>query len=224
MSHIGLYLDKDETYYAAAQKWVADLIEGTPMRVLDVGCGDGATGVLLKQTGKAHEVHGVEFIASAAQRAESVLDSVIMGNIEELELPYQPGSFDCIVATEILEHLVDPWNTVQKLKLYLRDGGYFIASVPNVRNLAVVCDLVVRGMWQYTESGILDRSHLRFFTRSSLIEMFTQADLVVEVVGPIMAGRRFHLINQITFGLWEGFLARRYKCKARKQPVALDKN
>jgi len=211
-----LYLEKNEEYYAVPQKWVSNLIDGFALRILDVGCGDGATGALLKQIGKAREVHGVEIVASAAQRAEANLDTVIVGDFENIELPYQPGSFDCILATEVLEHFADPWHAVLRLKSLLRDDGYIIASTPNIRNLTVIWGLVVRGDWHYNESGILDRTHLRFFTKSSFRDMFVQAGLTVEVLEPILMRYKLKYLGPLLFGVWRELLTLRYTCRARK--------
>lgn len=210
-----LYHEKDAQYYGVTQAWVAELIPDNLSRVLDVGCGNGATGAWLKSIGKAQEVHGVELVEEAAEVARAVLDSVVVGNIEELDLGHPLKSFDGIIATEVLEHLVNPWDTVQKLAAYLRDGGYIIASAPNVRHYSILWQLVFLGRWRYTDSGILDRSHLRFFTRDSFASLFTQADLKIEILEPIM-DYRIQRFNQVSLGIWEGILAHRYMCKAAK--------
>ena len=214
MIDLRLYEQKDKTYFAVAQEWVVDLLDGIP-RILDIGCGDGATGAYLKRVGKAYEVHGVELVPSAARRAQVVLDSVIVGDIEKTTLPYPYGSFDCIIATEVLEHLFDPWQTIRQLTLYLRPGGYIIASVPNVRHIRVLWDLVIRGRWEYSDFGTLDRTHLRFFTLSSFVGLFTQAGLAVETVLPLMYPRSSRL-NRVSVGLLAEFLTHRYACKAVK--------
>lgn len=215
MNHTELYQDKNVQYFGVTQTWVADYIPAKLSRVLEVGCGNGATGAWLKSIGKAEEVHGVELIEDAAEIARTVLDSVVVGNIEELDLSYPLKSFDCIIATEVLEHLVNPWNTVQRLATYLRDGGCIIASSPNVRHFSVLWRLVFLGRWRYTDAGIMDRSHLRFFTRDSLAGLFTQAGLKIEYLEPILFNRSRRL-NQISLGIWQDFLAHRYKCKANK--------
>lgn len=219
MSQTKFYEDKEAQYYAVTQAWVADLIPEKALRVLEVGCGNGATGAWLKRIGKAQEVHGVELFEDAAAVARQVLDSVVVGNLEELQFDYPPASFDCIIATEVLEHLVDPWAAVRKLAVYLKDGGYIIASSPNVRHFRVLWALGVRGHWRYTDAGTMDRSHLRFFTHESFQELFTQAGLQVEYLEPIM-GARSQLANRLSLRRAEGILAHRYKCKARKSGAA----
>lgn len=214
MSHAELYLEKPEGYFDSAQSWVADLIPSTGVRVLDVGCGEGTTGALLKSRGIAREVHGIELVEAAAARAAGRLDSVTVGNIEQMDIPFEPGSFDVIVITEVLEHLVDPWQAVRRLQTYLRDGGCIIASMPNVRNFHVLWPLLFAGKWEYQDSGILDRTHLRFFTKSSMIELFTQAGLCIDVIEPILYRAKY--INRLLFNMPEEFLARRYMCRVRK--------
>lgn len=214
MTQPDLYADKEQQYFGVEQKWVADLIEGRNLRILDVGCGDGQTGALLKREGIAKEVHGIEIVEATAQRASNWLDTVITGNIETLELPFESTSFDVIVITEVLEHLVDPWSVVRRLKNYLRNDGIIIASVPNVRNLSVIWRLVT-GRWRYTDSGILDKTHLRFFTKTLFVELFTQADMSIDRITPIM-NYNLYLLNRFLLGLPEEFFTHRYSCRVKK--------
>ena len=216
MNQAELYQDKNPQYYGVTQAWVSDLIPTKVARVLDVGCGNGATGAWLKSMGRAQEVHGVELFEGAAALARNTLDSVTVGSIEDLILDFPPQSFDCIIATEVFEHLINPWDTVRKLSALLREGGYLIASSPNVRHYSVLWNLTVRGRWRYTNSGIMDKSHLRFFTHESFADLFVQAGLSIVYFAPIMH-HRIERLNQASLRLFEGILTHRYKCKAIKQ-------
>jgi 2-polyprenyl-3-methyl-5-hydroxy-6-metoxy-1,4-benzoquinol methylase len=138
--------------------------------ILDVGCAVGRFGQLLKED-RCVQVWGVELNEHAASIAAQKLDKVICGSFDKnLNLPY--GKFDCIVFNDVLEHLVDPYNALIYSKELLRNGGTIIASIPNIRYFDNTWKFLVEKDWKYTEHGILDRTHLRFFTRKSILSTF----------------------------------------------------
>lgn len=153
-----------------------EMITATPSRVLDVGCFCGGTGRWLKRRFPGVEVIGIECLAPAAARARESYDRVIEAPIEATDFEaagLTPGSIDAIVTADVLEHLVNPWTVLQRLRPLLTANGALYVSLPNVRNLDVLARLA-SGEWRYTGSGILDVSHLRFFTRAQAIEMLTE--------------------------------------------------
>lgn len=125
---------------------------------------------------------GVEPDPVAAARAAAVYDEVIVGHFPEC---VGGRTFDCIVMNDVLEHMEDPWSAVAAAAGLLAGDGRIVASIPNVRYIAVLVRLALRGRWDYAESGILDVSHLRFFTRSSIEELFAGEGLVIERLEPI---------------------------------------
>jgi 2-polyprenyl-3-methyl-5-hydroxy-6-metoxy-1,4-benzoquinol methylase len=169
-----------DAYYSQARPDILPLVPDGVRTVLDCGCGEGRLGEVLR--GRGCVVTGIELHAPAAAAARGRLDRVLEGTIEQWLPAIEPESFDCIVCADVLEHLVDPWETARELALRLRPGGTLICSVPNIRHLAVVLDLVLRGRWIYRESGVLDRSHLRFFTRRGAIDMIRSAALQIDLV------------------------------------------
>ena len=163
--------------YANPRPEVTAVVPRHAHRVLDVGCSVGSMGESLKQRG--HEVVGIEYEAPLAARARERLDLVIEGDVEvmardgaDLGLP-----FDCVVFADVLEHLRDPWSVVQWGATLLADDGVMVVSVPNVRHLETFWQLVVRRRWPYHEVGIFDRTHLRFFARRNLPELFEGTSL-----------------------------------------------
>jgi len=168
--------DRPDNYYSSTRSDIAALVPAEARRILEVGCGAGHLGGLLRQRG--HHVSGIELIPVAAEEASRRLDDVVCGDIETLELPWAEASFDAILCGDVLEHLADPWQTVRRLSALLVSGGLLIASIPNVQNYRVIRGLI-RGRWDYRERGILDFGHLRFFTWKSIDEMFRQADLSI---------------------------------------------
>ncbi len=175
---------KQQDYYEHPRYEVMQYIPMRTRRLLDVGCGAGVLGRTLKRERGEVEVVGIELIESAWQKAQQVLDRVLPGNIEELELPFPEGYFECIVCADVLEHLVDPAAALRKLARVLAPGGLIIVSIPNVRFHEVV-SLLVSGGWPYADAGILDSTHLRFFTRSELGGLMRSAGLEALKIAPL---------------------------------------
>jgi SAM-dependent methyltransferase len=153
--------------------------------VLDVGCSRGRFGTTLREANPQQRLFGIEPdpVAAAEAEAEAVYEQVICGSFPS-DLP-DGRAFDCIVFNDVLEHVVDPWTTLRRAKEFLAPGGRVVASIPNVRHYIVVRDLLVHGRWEYADWGVLDRTHLRFFTRASIEELFDSADLEIETLVPI---------------------------------------
>ena len=125
---------------------------------------------------------GVEFVPEVGKKAQAVFDAVEIGSIDEVPLNFSVQQFDLILALDVLEHLAWPGSTVKKLFNHLRPNGMFIASIPNVANYQVALPLLFGGQWNYTDEGLLDRTHLRFFTKKTAIELFENSGLLVEKV------------------------------------------
>lgn len=149
---------------------------GAGKTVLDVGCAAGYLGAELKNRG--NQVFGVEVSDLAARAAADRLDGVIVGNIEDLDLPYPKGHFDVIICADILEHLFQPAEALMKLRQYLKDDGVLIASIPNIAHWSVRLKLLF-GRYDYEEAGLLDRGHIRFFTFDSALKMIRAAGFKV---------------------------------------------
>jgi SAM-dependent methyltransferase len=170
-------------YYSRPRHELVDLLPPRPRRVLDVGCGAGMLGAEVKRRHPGCAVIGVEANADAARVAARSLDRVIVGDVETLALD-DVGPLDAILYGDVLEHLVDPWTVVRRHATLLADGGRVVASLPNVRSVEVLLGLL-RGTWEYADAGILDRSHLRFFTRREGERLFADAGLTVVGVQPL---------------------------------------
>ena len=141
-------------------------------------------------------------------------DSVITGDLEKIEFPFEPQIFDYILATDTLEHLVDPLNVLKRLKPLLKPQGIFIASVPNMRHIRALWHIAVEGDWHYQDEGPFDRTHLRFFTRKSLARLFSEIGFEILKTEPVLLNKG-QTINKMSFGLIEEFLAYRYYCISR---------
>jgi SAM-dependent methyltransferase len=162
---------KKENYYCQDRE---DILKFCPHHIgkaLDVGCGSGEFGKKLKSRMDA-EVWGVELSDGAAAEARTKIDKIIVGDIEEDELPLPAHYFDCIFFNDILEHLKYPWNVLKNSRVLLHDNGWVVASIPNVRYYPNIRNLIVGKSWDYADEGILDKTHLRFFTKKTIEDMF----------------------------------------------------
>ncbi len=154
-------------------------------RILDVGCSSGALGAALKQRQRA-EVVGIEVDAAYAAAAARRLDRVVHADVETLTAGEpELGSFDCVIAADVLEHLRDPWSALATLAQRLVPGGAAIVSLPNVRYWETFVQLGVRGRWPVRDEGIFDRTHLRWFTLGDARQLLEGAGLTVVSVEPL---------------------------------------
>ena len=149
--------------------------------VLDVGCAAGDTAEALVARGCT--VSGLDIDAEAAEAARTVLEELVIADIDRNPLSehFKAESFDAIIFGDVLEHLVDPWATLRDAATLLRPGGRILVSIPNVAHAAVRLALLL-GNWDYTDKGLLDRTHLRFFTLETVCELLESADLQIEVL------------------------------------------
>jgi GT2 family glycosyltransferase/tetratricopeptide (TPR) repeat protein/2-polyprenyl-3-methyl-5-hydroxy-6-metoxy-1,4-benzoquinol methylase len=164
---------RDPGYFEFARPEVLALIPQSARKVLDVGCGAGRLGEALKRRQPA-EVVGIEFVEEAAQAARERLDQVLVGDVEAMETGFTAGSFDAVVCADVLEHLRDPGRFLRRARDWLTLDGRLIASIPNVRHHSVLRGLL-EGNWTYEPAGLLDRDHLRFFTRREIEKLFFRA-------------------------------------------------
>jgi 2-polyprenyl-3-methyl-5-hydroxy-6-metoxy-1,4-benzoquinol methylase len=149
--------------------------------VLDVGCGEGGLGRSL--TNQGCRVVGVEVVAAAAAEAEKHYDRVYVADMDRFEPPFGGDAFDHIVCADVLEHLKHPWGVLARLRPLLKPEGRLVASVPNIRNTETVSALL-RGQFDYVDWGIMDETHLRFFTRRSIATMFADAGFDIVEIQP----------------------------------------
>lgn len=170
----------DMSYYTYSRRELVSMItqpKEAPICVLEVGCGCGATLAHIAYEWPNSSVSGIEIQESIARIGANYLN-IIQGNIETMEVPYEKGAFDYIILADVLEHLHDPEGILRKLTPYLKTEGVFLCSVPNILNRHVISDLL-RGKLEYQDAGILDRTHLRFFTLDSITRVFERCGLMI---------------------------------------------
>ena len=185
---------KPDYYYQAVRADILHLVDPAGKTILDVGCGGGGTGKALKDRG-AKEVIGIEYVPEAAEHARGVLDGVHTGDVATVPLDYAPGYFDVILFLDVLEHLAYPEEALKRLVPLLAPDGIVILSLPNVRYIGTLKQLIVDGDWPREVSGVFDGTHLRWFTPKSTRRML--AEFGLEIVGTERhASRPFTSITQ----------------------------
>jgi 2-polyprenyl-3-methyl-5-hydroxy-6-metoxy-1,4-benzoquinol methylase len=133
-----------------------------------------------------------------------------------MQLPV--GYFDCIVFNDVLEHLMDPWKVLSDSKKLLAPGGCVVASIPNMRFYDVLKQLIVNKQWQYKEAGIMDFTHIRFFTVESIRDMFVKSGYRVVVLKGINYEKMpffYYLLNLLTLNAFGDLRYVQYACVAR---------
>jgi 2-polyprenyl-3-methyl-5-hydroxy-6-metoxy-1,4-benzoquinol methylase len=169
-----------DEYYDWVNENLLDLVPRDARLVVEVGCAGGAMGHRYKLTNPRARYIGIEAHTEAAQIAAYRLDHVVRGDVEELDadaVRVEPGTVDCLIYGDVLEHLRDPWTVLRRQAAWLRPGGIALACIPNIQHWSVLVELL-KGKWEYTSYGLLDRTHLRFFTLQSIREMLVAAGLV----------------------------------------------
>jgi 2-polyprenyl-3-methyl-5-hydroxy-6-metoxy-1,4-benzoquinol methylase len=167
--------------YTGLRKDLLSLVVRAPQSVLDLGCAQGATGSWLKDR-YGCRVSGIELCPNMGAHARTLLDEVQVADLNRVQLSelYVGRRFDLILLGDVLEHLVDPWSALREACARLTPDGRIIASLPNVNHYTTLLSLIVMRRWPYRDRGIHDRTHLRFFTRKNLVELYRDAGLTIE--------------------------------------------
>jgi 2-polyprenyl-3-methyl-5-hydroxy-6-metoxy-1,4-benzoquinol methylase len=208
-------------YFDTARREIAPHLPARVARLLDVGCGTGATTAFVKSLRNVAWAGGVEYLPDVAEAARPHLDRLWTGDAAaaDLEADIAPGSLDLVMCLDVLEHMADPWALVKRLSDLLAPGGRLIVSVPNIRNYRFIWRLITRGDFHYRDFGLLDRTHLRFFVRETAVELATCGGLKAVHVGMTNAMRPWEpraLLNRLAFGRLDGFLAKQWLVVAEK--------
>jgi 2-polyprenyl-3-methyl-5-hydroxy-6-metoxy-1,4-benzoquinol methylase len=182
--------------YANPRPEVTAVVPSWATRVLDVGCSVGSMGAALRERG--HIVTGIEYEPELAAEARKSLDRVIEGDVEQLARDsFDPGApFDCVCFADVLEHLRDPWSVVRWAEGLLAPSGVVVASVPNIARLETLWNVFGKRVFPYQPVGVFDRTHLRFFARRNLPQLFDGTALQIKET------RRVYLLSFKQGSLW----------------------
>lgn len=198
-------VEKNEEYYSGDRREILEYVPAGVKKTLEFGCGRGDFSLLLKNQFKA-EAWAVEIHKESAEIASGKLDRVIcqdaIAALEELPEAY----FDAIIFLDILEHLVDPYSLLDGCKRKLSSHGVIIASIPNIRYYSAFKNYVFHGKWEYKQHGIMDIGHLRFFTFSSIRQMFEKMNYSINTLKGIhpSPSKSYKILNMLLLNrLWD---------------------
>ena len=194
-----------DMYYNDRRWDIFSLVPPDVSRVLDIGCGEGWLGNTIKSTRHCN-IFGVELIEEAAQKSRKYYEQVSVANLDEIIPPFGDTKFDCIVYSDILEHLNNPLKVLYELNKLLSNNGTVILSLPNISHYSIILNLL-RNNFLYTKEGILDETHKKFFTSNSIQLMLDESNLeVVTHITNLSAGRIMRFLNIITLKKFEYLL------------------
>ncbi len=217
------YEDKAVEYYSNIRKDLIRLIDGNQkgIKVMEIGAAYGETLFYLKTHGIAAEAVGVELFEDYRNKSRyREINRFIFGNIEELDFPEYENYFDLILLPDVIEHLIEPTTTLDKVYKYLNPTGQIIVSMPNIRHYSAFVKIFIKGEFKYEESGIFDYTHRRFYCRKDIQKLLEKSHfqtIASESSIKSYKGRSFaKLVNILTFGVLEEFLSYQYFFKSKK--------
>lgn len=204
-------------YYRNVRLEMLPFLPAAARRVLELGCAEGAFAATVKERTGA-EVWGIEFNAQAAESAAAAIDRVLVGDADARIAELPDAYFDAVVCNDVLEHLVDPGGTLARLRRTLTPDGVVVASIPNIRYLPALRTLLFQADFPQEDEGIFDRTHLRFFTRRSIVRMFETAGFTVRRIEGINARRGLLgvLLAVLSFGFFADGFYLQYACVASR--------
>lgn len=172
-------------YHSYFNPDLLNLFAHAPRKLLDIGCASGALCAEMKRRQPKTQTIGIEPNKRAAELARNRVDQVFTGTFEEVDLVAEGighGSIDSVVAADVLEHMYDPWRTMVNLKPFLTKDAQIIISIPNSRHVNLIVRLADGGMWTYEDRGLLDITHIRFFTLMEFANLLQQTGYRIEQV------------------------------------------
>ncbi len=177
------------SYYSGIRSELIEFINENPyedLNILEVGCASGYTLMSIKNKFPYASVHGLEIVENCKKIAPPCVDLIIGDCMEAIE-KFEDESLDYIICPDVLEHLVDPWTFVSKCHKKLSQTGKLIASIPNISHISVISE-ILNGVFNYKDAGILDSTHLRFFTINTMIRLFNENGYNINQISGVQSG------------------------------------
>ena len=167
-----------DNYFSNFRPEMAEFLPPSFSRTLEVGCGTGSFSS--KYLGRAEERWGIEPNSAAALIAQPKFSKLLIGTYDQVASEIPQDYFDLVVCNDVIEHMPDHEQFLREIAQKMKVGSVIVGSIPNIRHLTALVKLLVFKDWQYTNDGILDRTHLRFFTKKSLYRALTSNGFSVE--------------------------------------------
>ncbi len=215
------YLSKDKSYFQNARLDILGLLpENRLANLLEVGASGGYTLVAAKELAKCGYAAGIELFALPnTEQSNPQINQFIIGNIESDAFQFEQSFFDILLFPDVLEHLVNPWEVLENCLQWLKPGGICIISIPNIQYWKVMMKIFFRGDFCYTENGILDKTHLRFFCKKNAESLAETGPLKLQSIYSsfeLQQLRKMKLANSLTFGLAKPLLTVQYIMVSKK--------
>jgi len=180
---------KNNKYYANVRPEMLQFIPNNAKRILEVGCAQGNFSAQLINDGI--EIWAIEPNKESAKVAAEKLFKVLVGTVEEKISEIPDNYFNVIIMNDVIEHLLEPWDDIQKLKSKLNEDGVFVSSIPNVRYAKNLFNMLFKRDWKYTDDRILDITHFRFFTKKSTRRLFEENGYSVQKIKGVNMTKSF---------------------------------
>jgi 2-polyprenyl-3-methyl-5-hydroxy-6-metoxy-1,4-benzoquinol methylase len=196
-------------------------INNKNLKILEIGCGYGETLYFLKKTEIAEFTLGID-IFEDKKNPTLYKDkaNIIFGDIEQLDLSEYEDFFDFIIFADVLEHILEPINVLEKTKKYLKKEGEILISMPNIRHFSSFIKIFIKGNFTYENSGIFDKTHLRFYCKKDINDLIINANFKTsKKSGSVNFMKKTaisYILNKVTFGFFEEFFSYQYFFKAKK--------
>jgi 2-polyprenyl-3-methyl-5-hydroxy-6-metoxy-1,4-benzoquinol methylase len=219
MSDDRFYREKDSNYFRHARLEVLDLLPAGFKSIVDVGGSSGATLSAIKERWPKVRTICIDAHEESVIMARRNGHEAFACDLDKSS-PDVFRTVDVVMFLDVLEHLADPWRRLADIVDQLPRGAHVIVSLPNVRFWEASCRLFFLGDWKLQEAGVMDRTHLRFFTRRTAEELLKGAGLHVrDTRSRLPGGRRYRLMNALSLGLVKDFLTEQYLFIAEKPQI-----
>ncbi len=209
----------NDQYYFYLRPEMIKFLPASYKTVLEIGCGEGRFSENLTTD---TEKWGIEPVAKVAEIATSRGIKVLMGRYEDVYARLPDDYFDLIICNDVIEHMTDHDLFFSTIKTKLKNTGVIVGSIPNVRYIKMIYWYIIKKDWEYTDSFILDRTHLRFFTKKSLLRTFRQHEYDIEMFEGINPTLKYFLVfflnvlKWISFGYFDDMRDSQFAFRVRK--------
>jgi 2-polyprenyl-3-methyl-5-hydroxy-6-metoxy-1,4-benzoquinol methylase len=208
---------KNDQYYQGVRTDLIELVPSINGAVFEIGCAEGKTLEYIRSKFDC-TVAGVDYCDSAVSTAQAKGLNVCKCDLNIEPLPFSETEFDYILVGDVLEHLYDPWRILKDLSLRLKNDGRLLISIPNVKHYYILRDLILKDQWEYQESGLLDISHVRFFTLTSSQKLIEESGLEIDTLKYSMsASPKMRWLNKLLSGKLDSYLAFHFLICAKKR-------
>lgn len=223
---ITYYVNKEKEYFSHVRMDVISMLPlQSTQKILEIGAGGGDTLLYIKESKLAAEVMGVDLVGiPGSNQKHSLIDKFQIADIENENIDAPEEYFDIIICADVLEHLKDPRSCLTRISKHLKKGGRIVASIPNIREFKILFRVFIWGDFKYeAKGGILDNTHLRFFCKKNILDLMNTASLSPVYCKPnfllkqVPGAKKRRIINRMSLGLFQNFLAVQYICIAEKK-------